>query len=242
MRARRRCPCEYGLERPREQAMFSSVTLQQATNWSSVLLITALVSNALPLRAQSEGNVMIRVVDETGSAISSEMGKFTSLDGKVDLTSHFEGPRGTHIPYGAYKYSLWRKLPSVPVQAFERRIAVKLPETLAVVVEPRFAFPSGISADNSTPRGFVIKGKLEPMPAPSISPGAGSDQVAVWIVEVDPSGEFRIFTMLGGRYLLTVISAAEVVHVQEVVFAQGGKSTQFVINLRERQSTPIYVH
>jgi hypothetical protein len=235
--------------------MFSPVKIQQSLGWLPLLLLTGLVFNALSVLAQSDGNVTIRVVDGSGQSITCGMGKFTSLDGKIDLTSRFDDLRGIHIPYGTYKYSLWRKPPSMPGEVIERNIEVKLPETLSVVVAPLFTFPNGIVAERTTPRGFVMNGKLEPLPTSTTADTPGPNQQPIWIrlsplfgngpsldVDVDTSGEFRIYTMLGGHYLLAVIRGTETLHIEEVAFDQGGnKPQQIIIKLPQRQPTVVHV-
>jgi hypothetical protein len=90
------------------------------------------------------------------------------------------------------------------------RVEFRQPEKF-VVVTPTNDVLTGISMDGALPNSFVIGGKIEPMPhfagnfdplrihIHPINPWSNVD------VNVDPSGEFRIYQGLSGLCVLTVL-------------------------------------
>lgn len=198
---------------------------------------------------QSEGRITFRVVDGLGRITECEMGAFVSLDGKTNLTSHFDGLIGTHIPYGRYKYRIWQRPPAVPGPEIVGSVDVTLPDKLVVLVSRRSVFGS---VGDSRPAGFARYGKVEHMP--SLLGDVGPE--SMWIrlsplfeaspsfdVAVDASGEFRIYQLLGGAYLLTLIRQGEIIYSREVVFGAPSRVARpFVVDISEPPSSPIYVN
>jgi len=198
--------------------------------------------------ARSEGTVTIRVLDENGRTIDCAIGGFLDIDSQANLKSLFDGLRGTHIPYGTYVYSLWRRPPGNAGAVIEGRVRVSMPETLSITTAQRFVLTSAlVAADGFAPGSVVVKGRLEPMPTASQSTTGLSGEL-VWIrlspvmgdapnldIEVDPSGEFHFYGPLGGRYLLVVNRGKEVLHVELLKFPL--KSAEpLVIKLQDTQA------
>ena len=61
-------------------------------------------------------------------------------------------------------------------------------------------------------------------------------------VNVDKSGEFRIYDFLKGRYLLSVIRGPEVLDVQQVSFDQSIRGAAFVVKLSGNLTPILHVH
>lgn len=174
------------------------------------------------------------------------MTSFANLDSHVDLTSYFDGLRGTHIPYGSYAYTLLPIPPSTSSAVITERVRVSRPETFSITRIPSYPGAGRAAIDSRTPAGFVINGKLEPMPAVA-STLAGQEEL-VWI-RLSPvvgdfpnrSGQFRIYTSLAGRFLLVVNRGNEVLHFQLVEFQQRLTTPKaFVVRL-EKIPEALYV-
>jgi len=218
-------------------------------------LIAAACFLQIAASAQSAGDVTIRVIDENGRTIDCGVATFVNVDSREDFRSHFEGLRGTHIPYGTYLYSLWRRPPSDPGAVIEGRVEVRMAETLSIVKAQRLVLSRAQFAfDGRAPRDFVIRGRLEPMPAmPPTMPGWGEE--LTWIrlsplmgdgpnldVEVEASGEFCLHRPLWGSYLLTVNRGTRIVCVQPVEFQQGLRAPKpFVVSLSCPHVETMYV-
>lgn len=194
-----------------------------------VLWITflALAATALP---QTEGNVTILVVDEEGRAIPFMVGKTVAVRGGVEISSHFDGLRGTHIPYGTYDVNLLRTPLNSQSGLIERRIDVKQPDAFYIVVAPRIPLPPWNIGDSELRTNYYeVRGQVQPFA------GAGSEPM--WIrlvpilasgptidVEVNSSGEFHIYQVLSGkyaiagRYLALIILGGKIIDTQEITF------------------------
>ena len=240
--------------------MFFSINPDNATLRSLGLRLFLGFLVFAPLRAQEMGAVTIRVVDSAGMAVDCAVDSFTSLDHKLDLSSHFErGLQGSRIPYGIYIYTLSRKPPFFSAGSITHRVEIKRPETLSVIVVDRFPVDvnSRIAADSKAPHTFLISGKIDPFPpseqARVATPGERQDE-PVWIqlsplfdgeglaVNVDSLGNFRIFENLQGRYILSVVQGSALLATREVFFQQTGASpTPFAISIRPEHPTPIFV-
>lgn len=90
-----------------------------------------------------------------------------------------------------------------------------------------------VGGDTATPVGFVIRGRLEPVPPASsttvwirLSPVHARESIDV---DVDASGEFRIYKPLAGLYVLMVIRGFEVLNLQPVLFEDGKWPTKPVV-------------
>jgi hypothetical protein len=140
-----------------------------------VLLFAYLVLTATAL-AQTEGNVTIMVVDSEGTAIPCTVGKTISLRGGADISSHFSGLRGTHIPCGTYDLSLLRTPLGTPGALIERRIEVKQFDALYIVVASRIQFASGMVGDRQLPAYYEVRGPARPIRGDRI--GANVDQTS----------------------------------------------------------------
>src|SRR5258708_1901464 len=133
------------------------------------LTFLALVASAL---AQTEGNVTIMLIDGQGAAIPCMVGKTVALRGGAEISSHFSGLRGTHIPYGPYDVNLLRTLLGPPGLPIERRIVVKQLDALYIVVAPRIQSASGTVGDRQLPADYEIRGRVEPF--------AGAESEPMW--------------------------------------------------------------
>ncbi len=239
--------------------MFSPVNLDSAALRSQGMRLLLVFLALASLKAQETGGVTIRVVDESGLAIDCAVDSFVSLDHKRDLSSHFEGGlHGSLIPYGTYIYTLSRKPPIVSAGVITHRIEIKRPETLSVVVADRFPLDlnSKIAADSKA-QGFLIRGKIDPLPAPgegSAGTLRGQPDEPLWIrlgpladgeglaADVDSLGNFRIFENLRGRYILSVVRGSRLLATREIVFQQTGASpTSFTVDIRGDHFVPIFV-
>ena len=108
---------------------------------------------------------------------------------------------------------------------------------------------AGISIDrDATPSSFVIRGKIEPMPAQI----EASDPLRInfhspvppWSdvdVMVDTNGGFGIYHEFRGLWVLTVMRGAEVLHVEPVFFAQKRQPASFVLKIGSKPLTVLRV-
>ena len=140
-------------------------------SWLTVLFATVItaVAQSSPVK-QDLGTVTIQVIDEYGHAVPCRVVSFIDIHRKRDLVQRFSGLQGTEIPYGFYDYRLQRSN-AAPGDEIPGRATVHWSETLVVVSVAAFYIP-GWAADTAIPRGFAIRGRLEPMPpiAPSLEP------------------------------------------------------------------------
>lgn len=182
------------------------------------------------------GTMTMLVVDETGQAVPVRLETFAGHSG--EMAGHFQELKGTQIPYGYYDYVLRRGGPGNLGENIGGRVELWCPEQTLVVTVKKFFVP-GAAMDQAPVPGFVIKGKLQPMLAGQeplrirLSP---VDQTQQLDVSVDPTGEFRIYRALAGRYVLSVIQGTEILHVQPVWFEENWQPAQFVVNLTENPS------
>ena len=213
--------------------------------------LTLLFAAAIPVIAQSSpgkqdlGTVTIQVIDEYGHTVPCRVVSFIDIYRKRDLVPRFRGLQGTEVPYGSYEYRLQRTN-APPGDELAGRATVYLPETLVVASAAAFYIP-GWAVDTSIPRGFVIRGRLEPIPplAPPfdpirvrLSPIHRSEHLDL---QVDRSGEFRIYRPLVGRYVLSVIRGADVLHVQLMSFEGSQSPLSFVVKLLDDVPAVQYV-
>ena len=169
-------------------------------------------------------------------------------DRQEDLSNRFQGLRSVRIPYGTYTYLV--KLPKTEIglprtgkwePAVSAQVSVNLQNNL-VVIRVAEGTRLGFAVDGTYPPGFVILGRLKPMPT------LKRDIEPVWIrltsiygedhldVVVEETGDFRIYRPLSGRYILLVIRGDELLHSQPVQFersvrSEGAGSNDFVVNL-----------
>ena len=189
-----------------------------------VLWVTSLALAATAL-AQTEGNVSIMVVDSEGAALPFVVGETHG-----DISSHFDGLRGTHIRYGTYVVNLLRTPLNSPSKPIETRLDVKQPDTLYIVIAPRIPLPPFSVGDSKLRANYYeIRGQVEPFE------GSGSEPM--WLrlvpiiasgpaldVEVNSSGEFHIYQVLSGkyaiagRYLALIIRGGKIIDTQEITF------------------------
>jgi hypothetical protein len=215
------------------------------------LCLTALLIGVGPASAQCGtptrplANVTIRIIDRDGRAVYWQLHSFVSHD--QDVTAHFHGLRGTDIPYGLYDYSVER-VGSTTLSPVKGRVFISRPEYLLVITLTREQL-TGLSIDGGPVPGFVIRGRLEPPPAPSPS---GEPLwirlkpmfLSIWPqvdVGVEPSGEFRIYEPLDGPYLLTIIRGEEVLHIQPMSFEQHFQAGSFVVRMPDQSPQVISV-
>jgi hypothetical protein len=181
--------------------------------------------------------VTIHIIDENGHSIEDccLVDRFAGLD-HVDISSHFQGLRGTQIPVGEYIYNLSRG-----ARRTTGRISVYSPEVFAVI-HASHELLTGASADGVYASRPAIRGKLEPMPTRKseadpvwirLSPTNASDRIDVL---VDPSGDFRIYGWSYGRYVLSVIQGNDLLQVQPITIKDGASRQSLVVKL---SSTPL---
>jgi hypothetical protein len=198
------------------------------------VIILALLSGLPAFAQEPTATVTIHVVDKDGFTVEGcRVDRFASRDG-TDLAAHFRGLQGTQIPWGLYNYTLKRPLTAGREGIGTGRVSVTAGE-MFFVVQADTGLLGGFWADGTFSPTFVIKGRLDPMPAVKsepvwvrLSPVHGSFQ---WDEGVDSSGEFRIHYPLKGYYLLSVIEGDEVLHVQPIVFGRGFPPEGFVVKL-----------
>jgi hypothetical protein len=203
-------------------------------------LIFALAAIAT-IHAQASGragSITILVIDTHGRSLPNW--KVTSFrSNQQDATSLFKGLSAKDVPLGFYSYSV--SGPSIDrwTPTAGGRVELLRPESLAVtVVTPDVI--SGLSVDRSLPQNFVIKGTLDPPPAPV------ADQ-RIWInihsvigpwsdinTLVDPSGDFRLYNPPSGICTVTVIREGVVLHSEAISFDQDVRSSSFVLKINEK--------
>ena len=205
---------------------------------------------------REESNVTIRVIDEVGKSMEYRLESFKLRNrSSVDLASHFKTLRGSLIagsgvPYGTYGYSLCRIIPRSPLFISPKcpadvmgQVYVGTPEIFEV------AYTLRNPREGGPPAGYVVSGKLEPMPAPSEAPEqdflrirfAPIDSNRRLDVPVDPSGDFRIYEALLGRYILIVVRGEEVLHTEEVVFDGQMQPDFLLVKMQNRKSEPVHI-
>jgi hypothetical protein len=181
-------------------------------------------------------NVVFRIIDHNGTAVSDcRVTQF--LERRLqDETTRFDGLRATDIPYGQYTFEIQRRLPGGREGRAAGSVSVSVPETLVIVVADSFLL-MGASADRAIPSGFVIRGKLEPVPVPQ------TKEDPVWIrlqsvygservdVNVDLAGGFRIYRPLSGRFLLTVLEGDQVLYIEQVYFEDADHMADLVLKI-----------
>jgi len=129
-------------------------------------------------------------------------------------------------------------------------IRVSSTESFTVLTANRFVLEPG-PHDSPVPSSFVIRGKIEPMPAAGQIP----DPVRIHIdrivrtidwfvsdVQIDPDGAFGIYEPLNGLFVLSVILGTEELDVEPVFFAQGITSTSFVLKIDDKPHPAMLVH
>jgi len=217
---------------------------------SPLLRLATLALSSFPITAQpvdtSEpmATVKFHVIDQYGRTVECQVSTFSN--DKRDMASHFVGLRATKIPYGSYRYVIHRPGPGVTGEDLYGRVPVGWPEQLFVITVRRTLLP-GLTIDRALPAGFVLRGRLNPVPVPNKSPGL------LWVrlspthgerqldVPVDSSGEFRIYDALDGQYVLSVIRGEEVLHIQQVSFEEDWQSATFVVPLSKDAPSVLHV-
>jgi len=199
-----------------------------------MVLLFAYLALAVTALAQSDGNVTIMVVDREGVALPFMAGEASGLHGGTDISSHFNGLRGTHIPYGTYFVNLLRTPLNSLSKPIETRIDVKQPDTLFIVIAPRIPLPPFSIGDSQLPANYEIRGQVQSF--------VGTESEPMWIrlvptlrtdpildVEVNSSGEFHIYRVLLGRYVALVIRGGKIIDTQEVTFDLSPTGVQRII-------------
>jgi len=201
-----------------------------------MVLLLAYLALAATALAQTEGNVTIMVVDPEGTAMPFMVGQT-----RTDISSHFDGLRGTHIPYGTYLLDLVRTPLNSLNEAIETRIDVKQPDTLYVVIGPKIPLPPRSIGDIQLRANYYeVRGRVEPFE------GSGSEPMWLRLVpilasgptldiEVNSSGEFHIYQVLSGkyaivgRYLALIIRGGKIIDTQEITFELGPAGLQRIV-------------
>ena len=193
-----------------------------------------------PVSAFAQATVTIHVIDKDGYAI--ERCHVDRFEGRRhgDMASHFNGTVGTNIPYDIYTFTLKRASSVLgTAEVFSREVLVTVPAS-------RGEMEAGMSADIAMPAGYLMRGRIEPMPPEKsvidpiwirLSPIHGDRKIDI---SVDPSGEFRIYQWLYGRYVLSVIQGNDVLHVQPITFNFGTRPW-FVVKLPDQPPAVITV-
>ena len=184
---------------------------------------------------ESVSTVNIQLVDEAGAPIPCSVDSFADRYRRREMASHFAGLVGTAIPYGEYTLYLRREASDGGVGIVSGgTVSVKSQEHLFVVSSKRWFFIHVAIERYYSDR---IRGKLLPMPKDvpkgeplwiRLSPVHGSKQLDAG---VDPSGEFRIFEPLEGKYLLTVIRGPDVLHTELVSFDENWGPAEFTVRM-----------
>jgi len=205
----------------------------------NLILITTIV-----LRVASSETVSFLVIDDTGKSLSGwKVTKFKKHD--RDFAVGFKGLTGADVDWGVYDYELSGPSVTQRILDTERVWTPKLTGRTSVgdaenfvVVTADYETLGGLAIDGILPQPFVIRGKIEPMPPQSeltepvrIQLHSIFDSASDLDIQVDSSGEFRIYRALGGLCLLTVIQGTSVLHVQPVFFEQGIHSTSFALKI-----------
>jgi hypothetical protein len=216
---------------------------QRLAHLTRILFVIAFFAVNIFAAAQ-EGNVTFRIVTQEGDEIPCVLGEVYGRNGLVKLSSNFDGLKGTHIPYGKYIFNFVRK-PTGPFdvlnKSIERAIEIDKPEALFVIIAPKAGSQSTAVGDRYGPKTYVVPGKVERLQA--------IDQGLVWLrfvpilrdgapvdVEVDSTGEFRVYGYLAGRYLLMVVRNGRIMHLQEVYLDSSlPNSDPLIITLPERR-------
>jgi hypothetical protein len=185
--------------------------------------ILALISVTAFAQIQKEpsSTVTILVVDYLGNVIPARLERFTLRGTAVEMASHFDGLKGTEIPFGEYEFVLrWTEHPGSPSKIWSR-VNVEAREQTALAVAERD--PSGPAVDYAD--GYSFRFRLEPMPDPgaSIEPlrvrFSGLVTNAQEDAVVDASGEFRLHSwLIKGPFLLTVLRGNQILGIQPIVF------------------------
>jgi hypothetical protein len=215
-------------------------------------LILALTAVAT-LHAQTPdhtGAVTFLVIDESGRSLPGwKVSSFNS--GSRDAASMFKGLTATQVPTGFYQYVL--SGPTVSRQdapdwtpTLNGKVEVYRPESF-VVKTATGDILSGGAIDRILPLNFVIRGKIEPLPAHS----QNSEPLRINIhpmnpwsdidVPVDSNGEFRIFTPPRGICVVTIMRGPEILHIQAVSFDQDFHPTSFVMKLGDPAPAMLHV-
>lgn len=199
-----------------------------------MVLLFAFLALAATALAQTEGNVTIMVVDSQGTALPYMVGETVGLRGASEISSHFNGLRGTHIPYGTYVLNLLRTPLNSLTKPIETRIDVKQPDALYIVIGPRIPLPPSKIGDSQLPTNYEIRGQVQPF--------VGTESEPMWIrlvptlradpildVEVNSSGEFHVYRVLFGRYVAVVIRGGKIIDTQEITFDQSSTGLQRIV-------------
>lgn len=213
-------------------------TVASVTLHLSMLFIICTAAFAQTKRpAEPSATITIHVMDEWGNTIDGcRVERF--FDRGHEMTSHFHDLTGKEIPYGVYQYALNRPGAVSREDLIQGVVAVWVPEKL-IVVSTRRVFMPGLSVDPTIPPGFVIQGRLEPLPKTSkeetfwirLSPIHGTEQLDA---SVDSTGRFRIYWPLVGRYVLTVIRGADVLQVQEASFEATARPGELIVKMPQQ--------
>ena len=229
-----------------------------STRVCAIALLALSNIRAQPVGAERLANVELRPLDENGRTIEGcRVEKFLSSR-KEDFSSRFSGLHGSRIPFDTYTYVL--RLPRINNQEPEvhHPVAVFRPEKL-IIIPINGSDRAGGSLDWAYPQGFVIRGRLVP------NPEVKSATEPVWIrlisilgngrliplyrhelqqtdAAVDESGQFRIFDVLVGRYILLVIRGSELLHTQQVQFDDGSSLEDVIVKLPKIGPETLYVH
>jgi hypothetical protein len=151
------------------------------------LLLGCAIALAGPQEAAEKpsGSVSILVVDEDGRTLPFGITRFTGLQREGEMSGHFSGLFGSRIPYGMYEYSVTGLGPGVLGEEIPGRVRVQWPEQLIVLEAARLYAP-GFAFDFSTPRDFVLQGRLDPMPGVTAVHGPGPDSSQFYHHEPTP--------------------------------------------------------
>ena len=206
---------------------------------------------------QLESNVNIRVIDEAGKLMEYRLESFKLRNrSSVDHASHFKTQsgsviNGSEIPHGTYVYSLCRIIPRSPLDFTSPKCSADVLGQIYVATPEIFevAYTLRNPREGGPPVGYLVRGKLEPMPAPSEAPEqdflrirfAPIDSNHRLDVPVDPSGDFRIYEALLGRYILVVVRGEEVLLTEEVVFDAQMQPDFFVVKMQNRKQEPLHI-
>jgi hypothetical protein len=214
----------------------------------STLVTAQVVSPPSPGRAHSAGaSVTIHVVDEYGATVNCRVYQFFRrghYNDPAEMVSRFRGLHGTDIPQDMYLFTLKRPGPGTMEDEVAGSVMVDSPEVFVVVPVRRHFIPGG-AIDIVSPTE-PIRGRLEPPPSDQqgkttwirLSPIYQKDRLDV---SVDADGKFRIYDLLSGRYILSVIRGDEVLHIQEVEFEDTASAGELVVKVPEKPPATLVI-
>jgi hypothetical protein len=187
--------------------------------------------------------VRIDAVNESGNAVACRLETFIDTGTGRNLAKDFNGLNGIDIPYGTYDYALGPSPVGPRSVITSGRVSISQPEVVIVALLSDIMRTETVGANMGVRAGFVIIGQVVPITSTQelggpvrirLSPIDGQHQLDV---SVDPSGQFRIYAPLLGRYVLIVVRGVDILHSEVFSFESWQRPTPLMIILREKAPT-----